>query len=142
MGRYSAGARGATAIRASALEAPVNELIDGSVSIEEEATDELTIAEETNPESIVENKPDVLTKEESVINSLNSGDCIIIVGAFGNINNVSKMLRKIEKLGMTGYQDSQLSRLTRVGVKAECNSINQSLQLVKNKIEPSAWILE
>lgn len=126
----------------SNMEEPVQDEAVVEGAIEDKATEHIISDEKIEPEPIVEEKPIEIIKEDKTIKSEDSGDCIIIVGAFGSTANVSKMLGKIERLGMIGYQDSQLSRLTRVGVKANCNSVNESLQQVKNQIEPTAWILE
>lgn len=70
-------------------------------------------------------------------------ECVIIVGAFANQNNVSRMVNRIET---TNYRSVviQGAHLTKVGLRVDCatNDPEQALRWAQQEIDPSAWVLK
>lgn len=128
--------------------------------IEDSTEEEVTVDEkkkksvDETPESVSEHqvsKPqkDDGDKQQIVSNlkqdnvSYASGDCVIVVGAFGSGPNREKMIQKLETKGYRVYVDSARS-LSRVGVYASCNrsELQGQLSQIKSEIEASSWILK
>jgi len=66
--------------------------------------------------------------------------CVIIVGAFANEGNISKMIDRIEQ---SSYRSVVIpgERLTKVGLKIDCNIDRQStLTWAKKEFDESAWV--
>ncbi len=68
-------------------------------------------------------------------------ECVIIVGAFANSNNVTRMVDRIQG---TDYQSVVIRgpRLTKVGLRVSCNDLDsgQALNYAQQEFDPSAWI--
>ncbi|MDH3650608.1 MAG: hypothetical protein OEQ53_13075 [Saprospiraceae bacterium] len=68
-------------------------------------------------------------------------ECVIIVGAFENSNNVIRMVDRIQS---TTYQSVVIEgpRLTKVGLRVSCDvqDKGQALQYAKQEFDPYAWI--
>lgn len=70
-----------------------------------------------------------------------TGDCIIIVGAFGEQSNVDRMKGKLEMLGWEVYSN-QPYKLTKMGAYVPCDrqGLQAALQELRETVEPKAWI--
>lgn len=72
-----------------------------------------------------------------------SGDCVIIVGAFGDQRNVKRMIKRLEGLGWKVYS-KQPYKLTKIGAYVPCDNagLHNALDKLQHTIEPNAWILK
>ena len=108
------------------------------------ASKENEIKKSVEPESLpkkIENiKPGNSIKKTN--SSVSSGDCVIIVGAFGEGPNMRQMMSRLESRGFKVYVDSTRS-LSRVGVYSTCRNdeLLQNLSIIQSDIEPKSWIL-
>jgi len=74
----------------------------------------------------------------------NQKEAIVIIGKFGNRQNVQKLVQKIYQAGYDAYTDND-EGLTRVGVQfayEDQAELNRVLQNVRRKFEENAWILK
>ncbi|MBK9254671.1 MAG: SPOR domain-containing protein [Saprospiraceae bacterium] len=76
-------------------------------------------------------------------NNNQTGECIIIVGAFSNDGNAQKMLQKVEKAGYVPFSQEN-NGLTRVGMTFECNEsdLTDSMISMRKKFTRDAWYLK
>ena len=73
-------------------------------------------------------------------NNVDDESCVIIVGAFSQRDNVSRMIDRIQRLS---HQSVVIEgpRLTKVGLKIDCQNDPQSkLRWAKQEFDPSAWV--
>ncbi|NND33561.1 MAG: hypothetical protein HKN76_13305, partial [Saprospiraceae bacterium] len=65
--------------------------------------------------------------------------CIIIVGAFSEKDNVSRMIDRIQRLS---HQSVIIEgpKLTKVGLKIDCDNPQAKLLWAKQEFDPSAWV--
>lgn len=74
-------------------------------------------------------------------NSKKIGDCIIVIGAFGNERNIKNLIGKLDYKGYPIFK-VPFNGLTRVGVYEDCVDAEETLQEIKNKYSPDAFILK
>ncbi len=74
----------------------------------------------------------------------NQQEAIVIIGKFGNRENVQNLVQKIYQAGYDAYTDDD-DGLTRVGVQFAYENqaeLNRVLQNVRRKFEKNAWVLK
>lgn len=83
------------------------------------------------------------TSEKNTVVSSETGECIIVVGAFAQGPNRYKMVNRLESKGYRVYVDSA-RRLARVGIYAPCNktSLANELSRLQTEVESSSWVLK
>ena len=101
--------------------------------------------EEEAAENILKKPSDnhLINKELSANDkSITSGECVIIVGAYGANANMHQMMKKLEAKGFKVYVDSTRA-LSRVGAYSTCENdeLQRNLSIIKSDIESSSWIL-
>ena len=67
-------------------------------------------------------------------------NCHIIIGSFGNLDNVQKMVKQVEAKQYKPYTQ-QVGGLTRVGITLDCNQVEKELDQIKRIFNDQAWIL-
>lgn len=74
--------------------------------------------------------------------ALGPGDCLVIVGAFANPENVEKMKEKLAEYGASIVTDTDV-KLTRVGVMIPCNSADlpQLLNRLRSEVNTASWVM-
>ncbi len=74
--------------------------------------------------------------------ALGPEDCLVIVGAFANPENVEKMKEKLLEYGAKIITDTDI-KLTRVGVMIPCSSedLPQLLQKLRAEINTGTWVM-
>ena len=95
----------------------------------------------------VENIPieDTVVKEDSnvetTVQDVITNPCFVVVGAFSDAANVSKMVSRLESMGYVAEQIKGGS-LTRVAIKTSCDEPNlqKVLNDARSSINPEAWI--
>ena len=84
-------------------------------------------------------KPDTI--KQPVIPAETETPCFVVVGAFSNQDNVSRMVQRLESLG---YKSSEIKggSLTRVAINTSCDKDNleKVLNEARSAINPEAWI--
>ena len=79
---------------------------------------------------------------ESNYSSL-SQDSVIIVGAFSRQNNIQDMKNRLQHEGWSIYEENVGVNLVRIGmVPEQYENINEVLGIVRETIEPNAWVLK
>ena|GEM_PF-3705522 len=131
------------------------EPVEDKAASETPASEEPTTPPVTKPETTAPDKPEPNPEArkpidrpntnrpiESATPVIGAGSCVIIVGAYGEGNNMRTMMNKLEAKGYKVYVDSARS-LSRVGVYSACDQgdLNQNLSYLKQNIEPTSWIL-
>lgn len=131
---------------------------DSRLEIDDES--ELDIVSETDDaetesdNSPIENEIDEVENSEatkeldvaSISTDTNSetkprGDCIIVIGAFGNKSNIKKLIGKLDYIGYPIFK-VPFKGLTRVGVYDDCDSIHETLIKIQNTYSPDAFIMK
>lgn len=86
------------------------------------------------PEEPVAIEPPVVKEETET-------PCFVVVGAFSNPDNVTRMVQRLESLG---YKSAQIKggSLTRVAISTSCdkNNLEKILNEARSAINPEAWI--
>ena len=67
--------------------------------------------------------------------------CFIVVGAFSEQGNVTRMIERVNALGYTSEQITG-GALTKVAIRTDCDptNLNTVLNDARAKINPEAWI--
>ena len=98
-----------------------------------------TIAEEIPVDSQQISEPE--PEPEPVIPKSNEKPCFVVVGAFSNPDNVTRMEARLKELG---YAVEQIKggTLTKVAISTSCDkeSLNRTLAEARSGINPEAWI--
>lgn len=71
----------------------------------------------------------------------NGDDCALVLGAFSNSGNVTRMKSQLESEGYRVYEEKR-NELTRVGILIPCEASNSGLKEVRNKYNPEAWVFK
>jgi cell division septation protein DedD len=131
------------------------ERLESAIPTQPEDVKSISQNEEEQAEIVEENKESVKTnptndadipsksnKPAESTAGITAGDCVIIVGAFGEGPNMRKMMNRLEAKGFKVYVDSTRS-LSRVGVYSTCRSVElkENLSIIQSDIEPKSWIL-
>ncbi|MEO6130314.1 MAG: SPOR domain-containing protein [Saprospiraceae bacterium] len=129
-----------------------NHTINSNDSLVQPVTPIDSIAKSDSAEkSVTIKNPDTIEKTNAISNpdtSENTGvkevsgpPCFIVVGAFSNSENVSRMVARLEA---SGYKTEQIKggSLTRVAISTSCDKDNlqKVLAEAKSAINPEAWI--
>lgn len=110
----------------------------------------MTQAPPVEETTIVKESPDVTptptdTKPDTVKNPVEQQPlekpCFIVVGAFTNEENVTKMLDRLQRLGYNG-EKIKGGTLTRVAISTPCdkNTLQKVLTEARASINPEAWV--
>ncbi len=67
--------------------------------------------------------------------------CALVLGAFGNAQNITNMQQDLESKGFRVYTQ-EIGELTRVGVYVPCRSGSEAVSLGRQVIESGAWLLK
>ncbi len=102
--------------------------------IESDIKDTTTTASFTKKESSSE------TSSKSSTAS-NRGDCIIVIGAFGDAINVKKLIGKLDNQGYSIFK-VPFKGLTRVGIYEDCAIVNKTLKKIRRKYYDDAFIMQ
>lgn len=68
-------------------------------------------------------------------------DCVLVLGAFGNGDNVTRMRADLEARGFSVYTQAK-GTLTRVGIYLPCESGDRSVDLGRQAMDSGAWLLK
>lgn len=100
-------------------------------------------SEKTEDARPVINSDLIITPMSSLNPSIGENDCFIIVGAFSQDNNISKMVAKLETYGQRVLIDKDI-RLTRVGVLIPCDDpqLSEVYNALKSDVNKDAWIMK
>ena len=124
--------------------APADETITGTEEVEQPivSTDQTKDETESISEINVDSKNQKNNTLDPSSSTISSGECIIIVGAFGQGANMNSMIEKLRSSGYSVYVDSART-LSRVGVFSSCNQpdLNRHLDILQRDVEPNSWIL-
>ena len=84
---------------------------------------------------------DTKEPEAPVLSTDNASKCYIIVGAFGDPANVSKMVARLEHMQYTVKQIEGRT-LTKVGVETVCDQaeLQRTLNALRSSVNPESWI--
>ena len=98
---------------------------------------------DSQPDSIPATNPEINTdtiKPPDVIKDTEP-PCFVIVGAFTNPGNVSRMVERLESLGYTSEQIKG-GTLTRVAIRTSCDKaeLQKILSEARAEINPESWI--
>ncbi|MEL7118106.1 MAG: HU family DNA-binding protein [Bacteroidota bacterium] len=92
--------------------------------------------------SMIEEEEDVSPVEEPTI--MNQRTCVIVIGLFGDPQNVQRLVERIYKAGYEPYTEKK-GKLTRVGVQfayEESSEIDKKLADVRTKFEKGAVVFK
>ena len=72
----------------------------------------------------------------------NESDCFVVVGAFGDPANVTRMVERLESMGY-GSEQIKGNVLTKVAIRTSCDPVQlqKTLNEARSNINPEAWIL-
>lgn len=123
----------------------------GEVTSEAEESEQSVVMKDESQEDENESGFDEseTVKENGVMDSEDdqgrreTGECIVIVGAFGSTANADRMENKIRELGWKPYREQPI-RLTKMGAYVPCDAVKlqNALREIQAEIEPGAWIFK
>lgn len=91
---------------------------------------------------IPENEKDDISEVEAPTSFPEQKSCIIVIGMFGNEDNIKKLLEKIFKAGYEPYQEKN-GRLTRIGIQfayEDESEIEVALKNVRSKFHEDSFV--
>ncbi len=101
--------------------------------------DTINVHHENPPVTNPEVKPD--TVKVPPVQEETTTPCYVIVGAFGNPDNVTKMVQRLEGMG---YKSAQIKggTLTKVAISTSCDkeTLEKILNEARSGINPESWI--
>jgi len=80
---------------------------------------------------------------EEILDQALGKECVIVLGAFSNINNAQRLKERIVQLGYTPYEEDYKG-LKRIGVRFDCleKDLYTTLFQLRGKFTEDAWILK
>lgn len=101
----------------------------------------------TIPDTVVEStpppvqEPEVNSQEPVAEEPPESTEppCYVVVGAFGNPDNVSRMQQRIESMGMQS-EVFKGRTLSKVAIRTSCDKLQEVLNEARASINPEAWV--
>ncbi len=101
--------------------------------------DTLKTQDDSVPLTNLAEEPDTL--KQPVVNEETETPCFVVVGAFTDPNNVTRMVQRLEGLG---YKSAQIKggSLTRVAISTSCDKeiLQKILNEARSGINPESWI--
>lgn len=114
-------------------------VIEEKADIEEDLDTEKESALKQNNQEKEEVKDNSSTKKSSTINK----DCVILIGAYTDVKNATKMRQNLEKAGFDVFVTSN-KKFTNIGIYSSCESslLNKNLKNIRTNFAKDAVILK
>ncbi len=120
-------------------------LKDGSSKTDELSQNSTEIVDSSDQENKEENSSSSDEPKVEQSGSSNSPavtaskDCAVIVGVFGDVNNISRLKTIIESGGYRVFEKGLKTGSTQLGIFTNCDNYNQELKFARDKIDGKAF---